>query len=102
MRSSPDWLKKGMDRTMTTAKLIWAAVHVVMGAALLIACKRTGALIKNLLICSVLGLLALTLVVLTAGYTQLNLEFNPYTVSTSVILGLPGVIMLLLLNLLFR
>ena len=87
---------------MTTAKLIWVAVHAVMGIALLVACKKTGALIKNLLICSVLGLLALTLVVSTAGYTQLNLEFNPYTITTSVILGLPGVILMLLMNLLFH
>lgn len=87
---------------MTTAKLIWASVHVVMGIALLVACKRSGSLIKNLLICSMLGMLALALVVSTAGYTQLNLEFNPYTIATSVILGLPGVILMLLLNLLFR
>lgn len=74
----------------------------MLGIGVLIACKKTGALLKNLFICSLLGLLALTAVVFTAGYTELNIEFNPYTIATSVILGLPGVILMLLLNLLFR
>ena len=87
---------------MPVPKLVWAVAHVLLGLILLAAYRKTDTPFKNMLICAGLGILALAGISLTAGYTDITLGMNAYTLATSAILGVPGVILMLLFNLLFK
>ena len=85
---------------MAATKIVWIILHILLGIILLIGCKKLKTPIKNLLFCGILGVLGLLAVSFTAGYTGVAISLSPYTIATSAILGLPGVILLLALNLL--
>lgn len=48
------------------------------------------------------GLLTLAVVNITGAYTGVNLPLSPLTIGVSSVAGIPGVTLLLLLNLVFR
>lgn len=85
---------------MTATQIVWLAAHAVFCIVLIAAGKKAKAAFKGWLLCAVMGMAGLLLVTYTAGYTGVTMTINPYTSSTAIVLGLPGVILLLAINLL--
>ncbi len=85
---------------MTAAQIIWLSLNALLGIILIMGGKRLKASFKGWLLCAVMGFGGLLLITYTAGYTGIAMSVNLYTGATSVILGLPGVILMLVLNLL--
>lgn len=71
----------------------------VCAVAVLIGCARSGHPVRNLLLSVTGGIAALFAVNVTGLITTVSLGVNPYTVAVSTAGGVPGVIMLLVLNL---
>ncbi|MFA9379976.1 MAG: pro-sigmaK processing inhibitor BofA family protein [Acetanaerobacterium sp.] len=84
---------------MTAAKITWVVLHILLGIIVLVGCKKSKTRLRSFLLCSVLGFAGLMAVSFTAGYTGITISLSPYTTATSLILGLPGVILMLVLNL---
>ncbi len=84
---------------MTAAQILWLSLIGVLGIILIAGGKRLKASFKGWLLSAVMGFAGLLLVTYTAGYTGIAMSVNLYTAATSVILGLPGVILMLVLNL---
>ena len=83
------WLKIGL-----------AVVGSSMALAVLIAALHTGKPVRRLLSSGVQGLCALGVVDVLGAFTGVSLGFSWFTAAVSGVLGIPGVISLLLLNLL--
>lgn len=75
---------------------------VLMGIFVLILILRSKRLVKAALGSMVSGSLALVLVNLLTGITGVALAYNVWTVGTAVLLGVPGVILMLVLNVMWR
>lgn len=78
-------------RIFLTLALVWAAVLAVRAAA---AREGFGRAVAN----GLLGLAALLAVNLSSGYTGVRLGFNVFNGVTAGILGIPGVVLLLLVQ----
>ncbi len=87
---------------MTAAQIIWLVLVALLGIILIVGGRKIKASFKGWLLCAVMGFAGLWLVTYTAGYTGIVMSVNLYTAATSIILGLPGVILLLVLNLLIK
>ncbi len=85
---------------MTSAQIVWLGLDILLGILLIVGCKKMKASFRGWLLCAVLGFAGLLAVTFTAGYTGISMSINPCTAVTSVVLGLPGVILMLVLNLL--
>lgn len=73
---------------------------VVLAVLLICIIGRLMSKKKHIVLSSVSGVAALVLINLTAGITGVGLGYTLLSVGTSVLLGLPGVALLLLGNLL--
>ena len=83
-----------MDLTVKTALILgglWLAVLVIRAAA-----AQEGAL--RAAVNGILGLAALLIVNLSAEFTGLHLGFNVFNGITAGVLGIPGVVLLLLVQ----
>ena len=85
-----EWIKWGL-----------IAVGTAITQAVLIAAVRDGKPVRRLLLSGVQGLCALGLVDLAGAFTAVSLGLSWFTVAVCGVLGLPGVIGLLLLKLIF-
>lgn len=80
-----------------------SAAWWALGAGSLLAVSRAASAQKHpvraLLANAVLGIAALSLIDLAAEYTQVTLPLNWFSAFVSVVLGAPGVLLLLLVRL---
>lgn len=62
---------------------------------------RNPGILKKITASAVTGIMALAVVDLTTGFTGISLAVSVWTVATAVILGLPGVVSLLFLKIIW-
>ncbi len=62
---------------------------------------RTRKFLKTLLFSALLGIVTLLILHFTSGLTGFSLELTPYTLGTSSIFGLPGVVAIVLCKMIF-
>lgn len=80
-----------------------AAAALALGAAcILIACLRSRHFLKYIILSVLSGLAALFAVQLIGSFTQVQIPVAPLTIGISCIGGVPGVILLLILDLLVK
>lgn len=84
---------------MSVSSAIYLAV-LLAGITLFVIYARIGRLFKCVLFTLVTGFIALGAVMLAANFTSLNMTFTPLSALVSGLLGVPGVIGMLILNLL--
>lgn len=83
-----------------SAALIVLLLLALCGAIVFSVYPKTTHPVKNALFGAATGGAGLLLINLTSGFTGVMLACNLYTVAASLILGLPGVVLLLILRLL--
>ena len=74
---------------------------VVCAIALIIFSFRGKRPFRTMMITALLGLLTLTIVCISGIFTGVSLPINAWTVSCSALGGIPGVITLLILKIIF-
>lgn len=83
---------------MTSAALIYL-VMLLAGITLLVVYFRSGKLIKNIFFTVFSGFAALLAVLVLARFIELDISLTPLSLLMSGILGVPGVFLMLVLNL---
>lgn len=78
------------------------ALAGIFGLWLLVAVLRSGKPIRTLLSSAMQGLCALGLVNVLGAFTGVSLGFSWLTTGAGLMLGIPGVIGMLVLNIVFR
>lgn len=79
-----------------------SAIYLVLllaGITLFVVYARIGKLFRCVLFTLATGFIALGAVVLIAGFTSLDMTFTPLTALVSGLFGVPGVLGMLILNL---
>lgn len=84
------------------ANTIWIAALGLSAACILIACFKSRHFIKYILLSALSGLAAFFAVQLLGTVTSISLPCTPLTLTISGIGGVPGVILLLILDLLVK
>ena len=82
---------------MTAASTVYLSL-LISGIILLVLYSRSGKLLKCVTFTVVTGFAALFLVIVSSGFTGIQIELTPFSAFASGILGVPGVLGLLLLN----
>ncbi|MCL2034191.1 MAG: pro-sigmaK processing inhibitor BofA family protein [Oscillospiraceae bacterium] len=82
---------------MTAASTVYLSL-LISGIILLVLYSRSGKLLKCVTFTAVTGFAALFLVTVSSGFTGIQIELTPFSAIASGILGIPGVLGLLLLN----
>lgn len=80
---------------------MWAAVAAI-GLAVAVALFRTGKPVRRLVGSTVQGLCAIGVVNIAGAFTGISVGFNTFTAVCSAALGIPGVVGLLTLKIIFR
>lgn len=83
---------------MTVAAMIYLAV-LLIGIVLLLIYSRNGRLIKSVLFTLATGFIALGAVFVISKFTSLPISVTPLSIMISGFLGIPGVLGMLILNL---
>lgn len=83
---------------MNVAKILIVTVLVLSGAALLLFSARSKKPGRTMLANTLSGIGTLALVNIASALTGTALAINVWTAATSLVLGIPGVIMMLLLK----
>lgn len=86
---------------MEMAHAVWVAVGVVLALFLLVLYAKTGKPVRAFLGTAVPGALSLAVINYTSFFTGVGLAVNVFTLFAAVFLGLPGVISVFLLKLLW-
>ncbi|MCL2514100.1 MAG: pro-sigmaK processing inhibitor BofA family protein [Oscillospiraceae bacterium] len=84
-----------------TLTLIKAA-FIISGALIFFAFLKGGKFFRKLLISAVQGIIALYAVNVLGAFIGVRLNVNPFTLAVSAVGSTPGVIMLLMLDALFK
>lgn len=74
---------------------------IVAVAVVLFFALRTRRFFKTLITSAVLGLVTLFILYFSSSITGFKLELTPYTLGTSSVLGLPGVVAMVICKLVF-
>lgn len=82
-------------------KISFIILFVVYSVTLLIMCYKSGKTIKTLLLSALSGIGTMTVVNLLSYFTGVTIAVNLYTVLTSLFLGIPGVLGLLVIRIFF-
>ena len=82
-------------------RIVIISLLLIYGFIYLILSVKTCKPFKTMFLFAFLGVVSLLIINLTAKYTGINLQVNEYTVGISGIFGLPGVIFLLIINMIF-
>ena len=82
--------------------LIWYILPAAAALVVLIACFRSGHALRALLGSAIKGVVSLFAVNAAGLLTGVTIAVNPVTLAASSVLGIPGTILLLLLNTIFR
>lgn len=77
------------------------AIAAVIGIVVLAAQCRTGKPMRGILVTGLQGVCALAAVDIAGIFTGVSLALNVFTGGVALILGLPGIVGVLLLNLIF-
>ena len=85
---------------METARIVFIGLLVLLAIIVLSEALKTRSPTKSLLISGLLGLVCLFGLSLGAVFTGIPMQINPYSVAISVVLGLPGVILMLIFKIL--
>lgn len=83
---------------MSIASMLYLAL-LLIGITLLVIYSRSGRLLKSILFTLATGFIAFAIVLLAARFTDLPISITPLSVMISGLLGVPGVIGMLILNL---
>lgn len=86
---------------MDVAFAVWVVIGVVLALFLLVLYVKTGKPVRAFLGTAVPGALSLAIINYTSFFTGVGLAVNTFTVYAAVFLGLPGVISVFLLKLLW-
>lgn len=86
---------------MKTLGTVLIAVAVIYLLVLLVFLYRQGKFIKAALLTVVSGAAAMLIINLLSGFTGVRIPYNCWTVGTSALLGVPGMIAVLLINAFF-
>ena len=70
-----------------------------MGALLFVCYSRTGKMLRCILFTAFTGLLALGAVWVLGNFTDIGVSVTPFSLLTSAIMGIPGVLAMLILML---
>ena len=82
------------------AASVWFCVALfAVGVLLLVCYSRTGKMLRCILFTASTGLLALGTLWVIGNFTDIGVSVTPFSLLTSVILGIPGVLGMLLLML---
>jgi len=82
---------------MTAASAVYLAL-LITGITLLVLYSRSGKLVKCVIFTALTGFIALFLVMAASSFSGIAIELTPLSVLTAGILGVPGVLGLLVLN----
>jgi len=82
---------------MTAASTVYLAL-LISGITLLVLYSRSGKLLKCVTFTAITGFAALFFVILASRFTGIQIELTPLSAVTSGVLGVPGVLGLLVLN----
>lgn len=74
---------------------------IIYGIFLLAFALKTKKPLKTLMLSALIGIIALVCVNLTSGLTGVMLHINGWTVVTSAVVGIPGVLAMLTLRILW-
>ena len=88
-------------KNMDILKYSLIAVFAVYTLIFLGLCVKSGKFFKTILLFAASGVGCMVLVALVSPLTGVKIPFNLWTVGTSAVLGIPGVIGLLFMNLFF-
>lgn len=81
--------------------------YIMMGFAILsflivlFFALRTRKFFKTLITSALIGLLTLSILYFSSGITGFSVELTPYTLGTSAIFGLPGVVAIVICKMIF-
>jgi hypothetical protein len=81
---------------MAYLPLIFAVLSIIMMMVYL----KSGQFFRSLFLTAASGVIALGIVVLVNMIIPLNITFTPFTIGTSALLGIPGVVSMLVVCLL--
>ena len=82
-------------------KIILIAGAVICALAIFIAAIKTKKVIRTLLLSAVMGIVALVAVTLSGNFTGVSLAINPWTVLCSATAGIPGVVLMLVIKMIW-
>lgn len=86
---------------METLKTVLIAFAAVYAIAFLFFAFKSGKPIKTILFSALLGLGVFVLLNLTGGYTGVSLGVNPWSVLCASVAGVPGVVLMVVMRLLW-
>lgn len=86
---------------MTWFDYLFAGLGVLAALIVVVYAVKTGKFLKTVGFSALTGASALLILHFTAGLTGFSLELTPFTLSTSVIFGLPGVVCITLSKMIF-
>lgn len=92
--------KKG-EMTLQFLKISFIIILTVYIVLLLFFCYKNGKFLKTLLLSALSGLIVLTAINLLSGVTGVGISINGWTVGTSALFGMPGVLGLLTIRMFF-
>lgn len=83
---------------LSSAALIYLVILIV-GISLLVIYSREGKLLRSLVFTVITGFVALAVVLAASSYLSLGVAVTPLSLLMSGVLGVPGVFLMLILNL---
>lgn len=86
---------------MFTVEIISFTVLLIYSGLFIIFAILTGKPLKAISMNAISGSFVLILLCLVKDFLSLNISFNIYTLAVSVILGIPGVILQILIQMIF-
>ncbi|OJU09558.1 MAG: hypothetical protein BGN88_04355 [Clostridiales bacterium 43-6] len=81
---------------MNTLQIVFTVLSSIAGLFLLVYAFRTKKPLRTIFTSAFLGVVSLFVISMTGPMTGISVAMNVYTLSTSAILGIPGVIVLVL------
>ncbi len=97
------FIKNVFERTIALKILgvVLLSLAVIYLLVLSVVFYRQGRFVKAMLITAASGIAAMLIVNLISRFTGVRLPYNPWTVGVGALMGLPGIIALMLINLFF-
>lgn len=86
---------------MQFIKISFIIILSVYSLLLLFFCIKSGRFVRTLLLSALSGIIVLTAVNVLSGFTEVGIPVNGWTVGTSALFGMPGVLGLLVTRMFF-
>lgn len=95
------FIANGEGTALQILKVSFIITVAVYSVILLVFCRKTGKMLKSLLLSAASGLFVFAMLNLFSGYTGVRIAVNVWTAGTSALFGAPGVVGILTINTFF-